>query len=233
MKEKYTQMLLPGGEWLENIKKAMRLDGLEIAATSGRQYRYTFVEQALPIVFDIVRSKDIPTTLIDRDTSVAAGFTGSDITEESGQNYLWTYELVSKLYDGKRPMVVLGSTPNLRDRRAEPNIEDLKKTTIYTPYPNMARKLLKNNYNISPTIKERAGKIEGYWRVDKKNGAIVDITSSGETMRENDIKLMEILMFPEVVFMQRENISRQDQRRCDDLREIIYQADYRRGAPEV
>ncbi len=228
MREQYTRILLPGGEWLDNLKQAMRIDGLGIVTTDNRNYEYSFVEQGLPpILFTVIRSGDVYETLLDQDIQASGGFTGSDILTEQGQSYLWAYELVAQLFDKRRPMIVLGSTPNLRNRETEISNDSV----IYTSYPNITERFFAAK-NISPRIKKRAGKIEAYWTIDPENDAIIDIASTGDTMQANQIRIMEVLMSPELVFMERDNVSRQDKERCEDLREIVYQSNYRRGAPE-
>ena len=224
-REKLTNILLPKGEWLDAMLTAFKVAGLELTA-KPRSYEYTFVTQALPIVFQAIRSKEVLKTIYDWDTSVNAGFTGTDIAADQRVNpdkpRSWNFPLLQLNPDAPQPKVYVGSTPNLRERINQPTIEDLEGTTIYTEYPTITRQLL-DKEKINARIKSVQGVSEGRWRVDKRNGAIVSIRNTDATLLANEIEPMLDVMSAAVIFIESANISNQDQLRIDDLREQIYQ----------
>lgn len=237
-KETYTYLYLPKGEWLDALLTAFKVAGLELCAPD-RCYEYTFVSQSLPILFQAVRSKEVWTDICDFDTKAKGGFTGSDIAREQGIfESRWKfplYELEPSDAKFPRPEIYLGSTPNLRQQITKPCVADLEGQTIYTSYPIIARQFL-NKYKLwdfndqsRVNIKTRQGTIEGRWRTDKTNGAIIDITSTGKTMRANGIEVMEKIMPAEVVYIQKLGMNPRDEERVNDLREKLYLAAQKGG----
>lgn len=217
-----TQVLLPGGEWLDAIVSALELLNLPIRSEASRSYRFTFVEQGLmDIVFTVVRSRDIFKCLNDASTRVAVGMTGSDIVEElqEASACSGTFPLVARLME-PRPSLVVGATPNVGS--ISPSLADLNRSVIYTTYPSTARKFLRER-GIRATIKKRDGKIEGMWRIDPKNKGIVDIMRTRATANANGIIPLEDISQPEVVFVQNDvKLSPQDRRQSEYFQELIW-----------
>ncbi|MEO8582105.1 MAG: hypothetical protein ABI425_06060 [Patescibacteria group bacterium] len=226
MQERMTTVLLPKGEWLEAMLTAFQVANLELAA-QPRSYEYSFVNQALPILFQAIRSKEVIETIYDWDTSVNAGFTGTDIAEEqrvsAAKPRTWEFPLNELNPDAPQPKVYLGSTPNLRNKISRPTIADLEGTTIFTEYPNLTQKFINNNA-VNAKVKAVQGGSEGRWRVDKRNGAIVSIRNTDATLRANEIEPIIDIMRAGVLYVEGPNISEQDQLRVDDLRELIFRA---------
>lgn len=225
-KEKMTTVLLPKGEWLEAMLTAFQVANLELFA-KPRSYEYSFVNQALPILFQAVRSKEVIETVFDWDTSVNAGFTGTDIAEEQRADVSkprsWEFPIEELNPNAPKPRVYLGSTPNLRSKVAEPSISDLQGTTIYTEYPNITQQVI-NNAGISAKVKAVQGGSEGRWRIDQRNGAIVSIRNTDETMKANEIEPILDILRAGILCVEGPNINPQDKLRLDDLRELIYRA---------
>jgi len=226
MKEQMTTVLLPKGEWLDSLLVAFQVAELELAS-KPRGYEYTFVNQALPIVFQAVRSKEVIDAVYDWDTRVNAGFTGTDIAAEqrvSAQaDRSWEFPLERLNPKAPKPKVYFGSTPNLRTRANEPTLLDLEGTTIYTEYPFLASTAL-SDAGVSARIKAVQGGSEGRWRIDERNGAVVTIRNTDETMRANEIEPMLDILSAAILYVEGAGISPQDKLRVDDLREALYQA---------
>lgn len=224
-KENLTNMLLPKGEWLEALLVAFKAANLELVA-APRSYEYTFVNQALPIVFQAVRSKEVIKSVSDWDTSVNAGFTGTDIAAEARVNIAdpnkWKFPLLELNPQAPQPRVYLGSTPNLREKIAQPTLADLEGTTIYTEYPSLTANLILGKVNAK--IKAVQGGSEGRWRIDQQNGAIVSIRDTDATMKANEIEPIMNILTAGVLYVESAQISNQDRLRVNDLRERIYLA---------
>lgn len=224
--EKYTQILLPGGEWLPSILEAFKRANLELETPNPRCYRYTLVEQAMPIVFDVVRSWDVPDIANDPDSNAKIGLTGSDILEEKNRLYgTYPFTLLDLVPSAPQAILYLGTTPNYPgDRDDELN---LRNSTVYTTYPNLAAYILRRYEQENITIKSLRGKIEGLWRLDKKNWAIIDIATSGNTALENQITQRRILRKPKVLWYEGtpfSSIDSPDRERFNDLKELMYLA---------
>ena len=224
MKENFTQLYLPKGEWLDAALIAFKRANLELQA-SPRCYEYKFVSSSIPIIFQAIRSKEVWDDISDLETTANGGFTGSDIILERGvkPNRRWTfplYRLEPENGNFPRPRIYLGSTPNFREQVSNPQVQDLERKTVYTAYPNIARKFF-DEKEIAPKIVEKQGTIEGRWRTNLNNWGIVDIVSSGSTMRANQIEMMESIFTAELEYVEGENMSRQDQFRVDCLIEAL------------
>lgn len=221
-----TKILLPKGEWLDSMLTAFKVANLELDAPP-RSYEYTFVTQALPILFEAVRSKEVLESIYDWDTDTNAGFTGTDIAVEQGvspeQSRAWNFPLQELNPDAPQPIVYLGSTPNLRARVSEPSVSDLEGTTVYTEYPNITRRYMARA-GVEVKIKPVQGGSEGRWRIDSRNGGIVSIRNTDATLRANEIEPMTDILKAGVLLYEGANITKQDQLRIDDLRELLYRA---------
>jgi ATP phosphoribosyltransferase len=263
MKEELTYLFLPKGEWLESLLVAFQLANLSLLAPK-RGYEYTIASQALPIIFEACRSKEVWNYIQDPDVKAKGGFVGTDVAAEQsimGYDQKLSAELLIRqgqidrdedpsqleavqwrswrvpFQDRKvnpaavNPKLYVGSTPWLQEWCADgpesrdPDIRDLRNTTIYTEYPNVTKQYLtRRGINAYPAnVKAVQGGSEGLWRTNPKNGAVVTIRSSGDTMAANGIKVMEDIMSPELVYVEGE-MSQQDKLRVDDLRETFFKA---------
>ncbi len=227
MKEVKTRLLLPKGEWLQSIIKALAVAGLEISPTSPRSLEYTFVTSALPIVFSAVRSWDVWPSIDSPASSARGGFTGTDIAREQLAGAKWMFPLRGLTRDAPRPYLFIGATPNLETYGRNPRVSDVVDSVVYTSYPNTTALFL-GKRNVRAQIQDKKGAIEGFWRIDPKNKAIVDITDTGKTMRENGIEFMENIT-PEIqVAYVESDMPERDQLRVADLREVLFLATARR-----
>lgn len=229
MPEKYTQILLPKGEWLGSLVKSFAMIEMPIVKTrpSDRCYQFNFVDQGIiPITFTLARSRNVIELLSMEETTANAGFTGSDIVEEQDANKLarWDFKLVSQVMSPS-PFLYLGSTPNLRNQFANPTVYNLAESIIFTTYPRITERYLQEKGVTAKIVVPMDGGIEILWGVTPANLAIVDIGQTLETAKENEIEVMDDqIIRPEITFVQTEMISPQDQLRCDELREKIYLA---------
>jgi ATP phosphoribosyltransferase len=223
MTEKLTQLYLPKGEWLNAILSAFKKANLEITAPS-RCYEYKFISSSIPIIFEAIRSKEVWSDISDPNTTVNGGFTGSDIAIEQSITSRWNfplYNLESKNEFFPRPKIILGSTPNFRQKFDQPKIENLDGKVIYTSYPKITQDFFDNN-QIKVKIVEKQGAIEGRWRTNLDNWAIVDVVNSGDTLKANQIETMQEILPSQIVYVENQNISCQDKLRVDCLREQLY-----------
>jgi ATP phosphoribosyltransferase len=220
--ETYTQILLPGGEWFSSILDAFSAIGLALNTSSDRCYRYSFVTQALPIVFDVIRSWDVPDVANDLDTSTWTGLTGTDILKEKGLEPNFIFPILEFVPSAPQAILYLGITPNYpEDARNDLNLDG---STVYTTYPNIATAFLEQLGQKNVTVKYKAGKIEGLWRVDPNNLAVLEISASGKTAVENSVTFYKEVMKPDVAGYISPLAPTQDRERMNDLQEIFYQA---------
>ena len=203
MKETKTRLLLPRGEWLGALLAAFRVANLELEQTRPKSLEYTFVTQSLPIIFSAVRSWEVWPTIRDgRD--VCAGFTGTDIAREQLAQATWFVPLEELNSQAPKPNLFVGATPNITDRVARPTLSDMNGTRLYTSYPNTAQRFLNKN-NLRAEIIYKQGAVEGFWRIDRGNGAILDIADTGKTGEDNEITpIVTVGPSERVVFVQSE-----------------------------
>ncbi len=227
MTEQETLLYIPKGEWYASLLRAFTAAGLALETITGdsRCYELRVARNIIPIVFLQLRSKEIPEAIANPNTIVQGGFTGEDIVAEAGAGCDWTVPLAELDAQRPQPVVYLGSTPNLRQRVEQPGVGDLRGGTIFTSYPNLARRyLLGNGLQAGEfTIAVSPGTIERRWRDVPANLGIVDIADSGRTRKANQIQVMAEIMAPGLVFIG-EQLSIQDQSRVDDLQERLYLA---------
>jgi ATP phosphoribosyltransferase len=131
------------------------------------------------------------------------------------------YGFESKKDNFPKPRIILGSTPNLRNNIKNPKIKDLESKTIYTSYPKISQKFFKEN-NTKVNIVERQGTIEGRWRTNLNNWAIVDVVNSGDTLNANGIEILQEILLPKIVYIENKNMTNQDKLRVNDLQELLY-----------
>lgn len=126
-------LLIPNGEWNEDLKTSLKVVGLSIREISKRNYSLEIPELELPA--QLVRTRDIP-VLVDRmgsstGTSIA-GFTGSDILITTNRRRLdqpitdWVVPLTTKQESKPRSEVYLAYTPNaVREFGEKPTLEQI------------------------------------------------------------------------------------------------------------
>lgn len=225
----YLYLPKPEGDWLSAMLTAFKFAGLELYAPP-RYYEYTFTSAKLPIIFEAVRSKEVWKRVQNPNTIANGGFTGSDIAYEQCVKPEWVFPLLALQPDGKtfpQPRVCVGSTPKMREAIPSPRIRDLNGKIILTTFPKIAKEFF-DKYRLEVLIEPFDGTIEGDWRTIPNNWGIVDIVSTGKTFRSNCINVMEEIMSPEIVFVEK-FMSSQDRLRVADLQEKIYQAAQKGG----
>ncbi len=221
MKENFTQILLPGGEWLPSLLTAFQVAGLELETKGSRCYRYTVATQALPIVFDVVRAREVPEILAHPDCLAVAGFSGTDVFVEKGVQEVWILPLLELVPSAPQALLYLGLTPNYQ---GDEKVLDLNGSRLFTTYPKIARRYLRKNKIDGVSVIERSGKIESLWRVFNNNLAIADISSSRKTARANDIRIVREIMWPVVGLSRSPQATMADLLRINDLQEMFYLA---------
>ena len=127
--------------------------------------------------FITTRPTDVPTYV--ENGAADVGFVGKDVLLEAGKN---VYEVLD-LGIGRCRMVF--ATPAGVDRSME-SLRHLGTFRVATKYPNVTREFFQER-GISPEIIKLHGSIELAPLVGLAEG-IVDLTSTGTTMRENDLE---------------------------------------------
>lgn len=222
-RELQTRLLLPRGEWLSSLLTAFAVAGLELGPIKARSLEYTFASASLPIIFSAVRAAEVWQTISEPNSSVSGGFTGTDIVREQLATASWFFPLKELNPKAPAPRLYIGATPNVTQKGKQPSLNSLNGTRVYTTYPNSTALFL-SKQGIRAEIVQRQGAIEGFWRLDPQNGAVVDISDSGATMNDNDIAFMQYLSEPERVTFVAKNLDERDWLRVNDLQELLTQA---------
>ncbi len=158
MTEKYTQLLLPGGEWLSSLLLAFELAGLKLETTDPRSYLYTLVEQALPIVFDLVRASSVPEIINEEGTLACGGLTGTDVLKENGLSIECTFPLLTLVPNAPQALLYLGTTPNYSASSDEPQFVAIDLITDAEHGPDSTAILVTTSQKLAQQVKNEVEK---------------------------------------------------------------------------
>jgi ATP phosphoribosyltransferase len=150
--------------------------GLHIENGAERQLYASTVDPDVTILF--VRAADVPEYVADG--AADAGVTGLDQVREAGVGVDERLDLGF----GRCRLVL--AAPN--DSALE-SVADLADKTVATEFPNIARKFFAER-GIDPTVVEVSGATELTPHVEMAD-AIIDITSTGTTLRVNGLEIVE------------------------------------------
>ncbi len=134
------------------------------------------------------RAKDIPEYV--HKNAAQVGITGEDLVAEAGVDV----EILTKLGFGKAKLVIavpVNSEIN--------SVKDLNGKTIATEFKRITERFLKEN-GVNAEIIEVAGACEIAPAIGVAD-AIVDLTSSGTTLRLNSLRIIEEIMKTEAVLI--------------------------------
>jgi len=176
---------------IELLKKA----GFKFRA-SGRHLYATCTN--FDLVFIFVRADDIP-VLVDSGV-VDLGVTGSDLILERDADV----EHVFPLGFGKcRLCVAVKDSDNFK------SLDELKGETIATSFPVMTQNFFKEN-NVSVNCIEMNGSVEVMIALNLAR-AIVDIVETGDSLRDNDLKVFEELgVYETTLIANKESIKKEE-----------------------
>jgi len=149
--------------------------GLSIEPTADRQLYADTVDPDITVLF--ARAADIPEYVADGAADL--GITGLDQVKESG------VDLDDRLDLGYGSCRLVLAAPEEGDIAA---VEDLAGKTVATEFPNVTREFFEER-GVSPEIVEVSGATELTPHVEMAD-AIVDITSTGTTLRVNRLEIV-------------------------------------------
>ena len=181
------------GRLSEKIYELLNASGLNFEEKSERCLHIKTQDKRCSLIF--VRTQDIPKFL---DAKVAdIGFTGLDIVEETGVEL----DVIKRFDFGYCDMVVA-----VREQDAVSKTEDLPETiNVATSFPNIAKKYFQSKGKTAKIIE-----VNGAVEITPNLGlsdVIVDITSSGTTLKQNRLKIIDKIMDSSCVIVQRKGLS--------------------------
>ena len=181
------------GRLSEKIYELLNAAGLCFETKGDRKLSVKTQDGKYSLVF--VRTQDIPRLL---DAGVAdIGFTGHDIIVEEG----FDLEEIKDLGFGACKMVVAVKESDLYN-----SISDMpKKINVATSFPNIATKFFKEN-GIEAKVIEISGAVEITPSLGLSD-AIVDITSSGATLKSNNLKVIAEILSSTAVIAKRKDLN--------------------------
>ena len=168
------------GRMSEKMLDLLKRSGLGVADKNERCLCTQTENEHYSVIF--LRTQDIPKFISNGTADV--GFTGIDVVEENGQN-------VDRLLDldfGYCKMVVA-----LKEEDPYQTVEDLPDNIkVVTSFPNIARKYFESKGK-KAIITEVAGATEITPRLGLAD-VIVDITSSGSTLKMNKLRIIDEIL---------------------------------------
>ena len=191
------------GRLSEKIYELLNAAGLNFEAKSERCLHISTQDKKCSLIF--VRTQDIPKFL---EAKVAhIGFTGLDIVEEEGIDL----DVIKRFDFGYCDMVVA-----VREEDKYQKTEDLPDTiNVATSFPNIAKKFF-NKKGKTAKIIEVNGAVEITPSLGLSD-VIVDITSSGSTLKQNRLKIIDKIMDSSCVIVQRKDLNNDIKRQIEEL----------------
>ena len=191
------------GRLSEKIYELLNAAGLNFEAKSERCLHISTHDKKCSIIF--VRTQDIPKFL---EAKVAhIGFTGLDIVEEEGIDL----DVIKRFDFGYCDMVVA-----VREEDKYQKTEDLPDTiNVATSFPNIAKKFF-NKKGKTAKIIEVNGAVEITPSLGLSD-VIVDITSSGSTLKQNRLKIIDKIMDSSCVIVQRKDLNNDIKKQIEEL----------------
>ena len=191
------------GRLSEKIYELLNAAGLNFEAKSERCLHITTQDKKCSIIF--VRTQDIPKFL---DAKVAhIGFTGLDIVKEEGIEL----DVIKRFDFGYCDMVVA-----VKEEDKYQKTEDLPDTiNVATSFPNIAKNYFKQMGKTAKIIE-----VNGAVEITPSLGlsdVIVDITSSGSTLKQNRLRIIDKIMDSSCVIVQRKDLSNEIKKQISAL----------------
>lgn len=181
------------GRLSEKIYKLLNDAGLNFHSKSERTLQITTKDGKYSLIF--VRTQDIPKFVEDNVADI--GFTGFDIVTETKANV----DKVMDLDFGQCEMVVA-----VKEEDSFNEAKDLPDNIkVATSFPNIAKDYF-DKLGKTAEIIEVSGATEITPRLGLAN-VVVDITSSGETLRSNKLKVLDTILTSSAVVISRKDLS--------------------------
>lgn len=191
------------GRLSEKIYELLSNAGLSFPSKSERTLQVTTRDGKYSLIF--VRTQDIPKFVEDEVADV--GFTGFDILTETEVN-------VNKIMDldfGQCNMVVAVKEEDIYESAKELP----KEIKVATSFPNITKHYFEK-IGKNAKIIEVSGATEITPRLGLSN-VVVDITSSGETLKSNKLKIIDTIMTSSAVVISRKSLSENLQAKVEAL----------------
>lgn len=204
MSDEILKIAIPNkGRMSEKIYGLLSAAGLNFPAKDERTLQVTTKDKKHKLIY--VRTADIPRFL---EAGVAdIGFTGFDIVTELGAD-------VDKIMDldfGNCEMVVA-----VKEEDPYNSTKDLPKhINVATSFPNIAKQFLEKAGK-KPKIIEVTGATEITPRLGLSD-VVVDITSSGSTLKSNKLKVIDKILDSCAIVVARKGLSQTLQKRTETL----------------
>lgn len=191
------------GRLSQKIYEILDKAGLNLASKDERCLKLDTTDKKFQLIF--VRAADIPNFL---DSKVAdIGFTGKDIIVEKQIEL----DIVKEFDFGKCDMVVA-----LPEESSIDDISQLKgEIRVATSFPNIAK-----NYFKKLGIKAKVSEIMGAVEITPSLGfcdCIIDITSTGTTLKSNRLKIVDKILSSSTVLCSRKDLSSEKQLKLRSL----------------
>ena len=181
------------GRMSEEILEILERAGLSIKKEKSRSLSAVTIDGSYEIVF--VRTKDIPKFI--NEGTIDIGITGYDVVQEFGAEV----DMLMDLDLGKCTMIVA----NREEDPISSYADVLEGTKVATSFPNVAKNFFaKQGKNVH--VIEVSGATEITPRLELAD-VIVDITSSGSTLKMNKLKIIGEIFESQAVIIGRKNIS--------------------------
>lgn len=191
------------GRLSEKIYALLSNAGLNFPSKSERTLQVTTRDGKYSLIF--VRTQDIPRFVEDNVADV--GFTGFDILTELGSD-------VDKIMDldfGQCDMVVA-----VKEEDSYEKSEDLPESIkVATSFPNIAKRYFDSIGKVAKII-EVSGATEITPRLGLSN-VVVDITSSGSTLKSNKLKIIGNILSSSAIVIARKGLSKDLKSNVDAL----------------
>lgn len=191
------------GRLSENIYALLSDAGLNFPSKSERTLQVTTYDERYSLIF--VRTQDIPKFV--EDSVADIGFTGFDIVTETKAD-------VNKIMDldfGKCEMVIA-----VKEEDDVETAKDLpQEIKVATSFPNIAKDYF-DKMGKSAKIIEVSGATEITPRLGLSN-VVVDITSSGSTLKSNKLKIIDTILTSSAVIIERKGLSQEQKDKIEGL----------------
>lgn len=190
-----------------------------------------FIEgKTLPVDLVIVRASSVPEFVTNEKALIKAGITGNDILWENGMK-----DAGSELPIPNNATIFLGVTERLvkatqKESGRDPVVDDLNGNSIVTKFPRIAEDFFREKDIKEVTIFEQAGKTEAIQYIFPDCNGIVDVISSGATVRANRLTVVEKILEPVTVRIidACEQLTEQDQEILFDFKKKLLEVSKRK-----
>ena len=191
------------GRLSEKIYDLLNRAGLTFPSKDERTLQVTTKDKKYSIIF--VRTQDIPRFVEDNVADI--GFTGFDIVTELGANV----DKVMNLDFGYCEMVVA-----VKEEDPYNSSQELPKAIkVATSFPNIAKEYFEK-LGKTPKVIEVSGATEITPRLGLAD-VVVDITSSGATLKSNKLKIIDKILESTAIVIARKGLSEDLQQKTQSL----------------